>query len=365
MSSISLKVPSATEQNPQTRVANVPYADVLRVVGAFAVIVIHVTGDGTSAIDTLPLRSWWLCTILESLSRWAVPIFVMVSGMLLLDPNKVESPVEFYRKRMRRLAIPMTFWSIFYLCWRWFYEGERFHAGTAIYQFVSGGGYYHLWFLTMLLGLYLATPVLRIIVHSLSRIQLCWTTATVLALAMADAVARANDGSDFTFVFKFCPFIGLFLLGYCLRDVHRSRNSIPLGVSAWLIGAAISAVGTYILVFHCTTGNWDVDDRLFLVEDEFSPGNLIASMGVFTLFAAWYESKEKTQSGKVIRALSTASLGIYLAHPLFLSILNANDIDYEWHGVAVGIPLMIAVAAVGATTLSLILNKIPFLKQVV
>jgi surface polysaccharide O-acyltransferase-like enzyme len=343
----------------------VPYTDALRVSAAIAVIVIHVTGDGASAIGTLSMGSWWLCLIIESLSRWAVPIFVMVSGLLLLDPGKVETPGEFYRKRLKRLAIPVLSWSLFYLGWRWFYEDDRFTLWSALGQLVDGSAYYHLWFLTMLIGLYISTPVLRMVVRAASNRQLWIITGSIMALDMADAVVRANQSTDFTFIFKFCPFIGLFLLGYCLKSVKRGNNMTLLGGLAWLVGAAMSAISTYILVFHCNTGDWQTDDRLFLMEDEFSPGTLIMSVGVFTMFAGYYENKTTPVVGNAFKVLSAASLGVYLSHPLILSILNKNNIDYEWHGVLVGIPLSIAAAAIGSTLLTLFLMKIPYLKQAV
>ena len=85
----------------------VPYTDALRVAGAFGVVVIHVTGDGVVVISTQPTRAWWFCLTLETLSRWAVLIFVMASGLLLLNPSKEETPGQFYSRRLRRLAAPM------------------------------------------------------------------------------------------------------------------------------------------------------------------------------------------------------------------------------------------------------------------
>jgi surface polysaccharide O-acyltransferase-like enzyme len=362
----------------QSKPKFVPYTDALRVAGALAVVFIHVSGDGAAAIAKHPTTTWWFCLSVEALSRWAVPIFVMVSGLLLLDPGKEETPGKFYMKRLHRLAIPMVFWSLFYLAWRWFYEGERtdpqstlcsgvghFNVWAALYQVISGSADYHLWFMTMLIGLYLCTPLLRVVVRGLTPRQLWITTIVILALAMADAVDRANFDSDFTFLFKFCPFIGLFFLGYCLRGVHRGKKMVWIGAAAWIAGSLISVLSTYFLVYHCATGSWDADNRLFLETEEFAPGPLISSIGVFTMVAAWYESSGKELAGKWIQTLSGASLGIYLAHPLFLSLLYTNDIEYNWHGVFVGAPLMIVTGFIGAMLLTLIFQRIPYLRKVV
>jgi surface polysaccharide O-acyltransferase-like enzyme len=363
LSSISSDAANAAAAHSSVR--RVPYTDALRVAGALAVVFLHVSGDGAAVIAKHPTATWWFCLTLEALSRWAVPIFVMVSGLLLLDPAKVETPGQFYKKRLHRIAIPMLAWSVFYLVWTWFYDGTHFSAGAALYKLVSGGAYFHLWFLVMLIGLYLCTPILRIVVRGLTKRQLWITTIVILALAMADAVARANADSDFTFLFKFCPFIGLFFLGYCLRDVPRGKNMVWIGAACWLGGAVIAIASTYLLVYHCATGGWEVDNRLFLLQEEFCPGPLLMSIGVFTMIAAWYESRKIPTASKLIQTLSAASLGIYLIHPCILCLMYTNDIDYTWHTAFVGVPLMVTVGFIGATVATLIIMKIPYVQKTV
>jgi surface polysaccharide O-acyltransferase-like enzyme len=356
---------SSSDIKPGLRSHYVPYADLLRVFGALAIVFIHVDGDGSAAIPSHPTTAWWQCVCIEALCRWAVPIFVMVSGLLLLDTTKAESPGCFYKKRLLRLAVPMIFWSVFYLGWSWFYDGQRFTIGGALYAIISGSAYYHLWFIVMLAGLYLCTPLLRVLTRMLNRRQLWITTITILALAMADSVVRANEDTDFTFVFQFAPYVGLFLLGYCLKDVNRSKRMIAVGAVTWIAGAALSVVSTYGLVFHCDTSGWSTDNRLFLLDDEFMPGTLLSTVGVFTMVAAHYEVNKILSPNKLVNRVSAASLGIYLIHPMILSILNANDIDYSWHGVFVGVPLSVFSGFVGAACITTALLQIPLVKRIV
>ena len=66
------------------------YADLLRVMAMLAVIVLHVS-DGW--LESLPVGTadWYALNVWDSLCRWCVPVFVMCSGMFLLDPKKALS----------------------------------------------------------------------------------------------------------------------------------------------------------------------------------------------------------------------------------------------------------------------------------
>ena len=73
------------------------YGDTIRVCGLLAVFFIHVCGFGRRPPLAEDMAGWWACNTLSSLSQWAVPVFVMLSGALLLDPNRQETPLAFAR----------------------------------------------------------------------------------------------------------------------------------------------------------------------------------------------------------------------------------------------------------------------------
>lgn len=64
-----------------------PYLDYLRVMAAAAVIMIHVSAQNW---DNVPVMSsdWIIFNLYNSLAQWAVPMFLMLSGALMLDPGK-------------------------------------------------------------------------------------------------------------------------------------------------------------------------------------------------------------------------------------------------------------------------------------
>ena len=92
------------------------WVDVLRVFAIAAVVIVHVSADIITEWSAVPRSCWWIANFYDSLARGAVPLFVMVSGALLLP--KAESYRDFFVKRFQRIVIPFIVWTVFYLLWR-------------------------------------------------------------------------------------------------------------------------------------------------------------------------------------------------------------------------------------------------------
>lgn len=58
----------------------VRFFDVLRCVAAVAVVVIHVLGPYRDQFGIMPDSGWITATTFNSFSRWAVPVFIMITG---------------------------------------------------------------------------------------------------------------------------------------------------------------------------------------------------------------------------------------------------------------------------------------------
>ena len=78
------------------------YADLLRIIATFAVIVLHVSAS--KWYDT-PVKdfNWQIYNLYDSLVRWSVPIFVMLSGMFFLNPEKFIPTSNIIKKYIFRI----------------------------------------------------------------------------------------------------------------------------------------------------------------------------------------------------------------------------------------------------------------------
>ena len=88
------------------------YPDILRILAVFAVMMIHVSASG---FYTNPVQSftWQVVNFYEWMVRWAVPVFVMVSGMFFLNPQKEITLSKLYRKSIFRIVMALITWGYF------------------------------------------------------------------------------------------------------------------------------------------------------------------------------------------------------------------------------------------------------------
>ena len=77
------------------------WVDVLRVFAIVAVVVVHVSADIITEWNSMPRSWWWAANFYDSLARGGVPVFVMLSGALLLP--QAESYRDFFKKRLQRI----------------------------------------------------------------------------------------------------------------------------------------------------------------------------------------------------------------------------------------------------------------------
>ena len=80
----------------------VVYADLLRIAAMVAVIELHVCGNNWQGEDIHSL-DWHLLNVFDSLVRWCVPVFVMLSGMFFLDPGRNVTYRSIFTKKLLRV----------------------------------------------------------------------------------------------------------------------------------------------------------------------------------------------------------------------------------------------------------------------
>ena len=61
--------------------------DILRILAAFAIVVLHICSRNFSQIS-IEKSEWQQFAFINGLTRWAVPVFIMISGSLFLNPSK-------------------------------------------------------------------------------------------------------------------------------------------------------------------------------------------------------------------------------------------------------------------------------------
>lgn len=138
------------------------YLDLLKGVSIFFVVLLHTAALGLS-MSEIGSVTWEICNVTDSLCRFVVPVFVMISGALLLNENR---PFHLI-KSVRRLFVPLVLWSMLYsfvvVAYRNHSVSWESVTDFLCLTFLTPT---HNWFLFMLIGVYLTVPLLRPIVRN-------------------------------------------------------------------------------------------------------------------------------------------------------------------------------------------------------
>lgn len=348
-----------TEKVETSRLA---WIDILRTSAALAVVALHVALPLVAARESMP-RGWWETgNLARAATDWCVPMFVLVSGALLLDSRRQETPLEFGRKRMVRVLIPLLFWSTLYLLFRRVFGHLTLAAIPGL--LLTGTPYYHLWFLFILPGLYAITPVLRDYIRGSTQAGRWYLIILILSIAACIEFLQVFFGkslSDRSILMRFLPYIGYYLVGYQLRFSQSDRLHAPLLVG--IIGASIllTALGTSVLlpVLGLERGEY--------LHGFFSPTVILASLAIFTVAQRCFNASQpafgtfRSLAGR----LAPATLGIYAIHPLILEALTRLHLEGSSFNPLLSIPLVTLLAFTISYLITRMIMAIPYLRRVV
>jgi len=338
--------------------AFLPYADGIRIAAILAVVGVHSSGMAVVRYATLPPAQWWIANVIDSGCRWAVPVFVMLSGALLLDPARQERWAEFYGKRVRRLGVPLVVWTAFYLVWTSAFLGEHVTIGWAAEKLYQGLTYNHLYFLFLILGLYGVTPVLRACLGRLSR-SARWSIA-VLALGLAACGVPQADIPSNAFTL-FLPYVGYYVIGRVLADRPISRHGIAVALAAFAGATALIAMGT-----ASRFARWGVDDwRALALYDYLSPAVMIQSMAAFVVLRGLFSHGGAGRISMLTRQLGLAAFGIYLVHRVPLDVLHRHLGPMLATGALPVITVEVAVTYAVSAAAVLAMLRLPYVRHTV
>lgn len=349
---------------PPTTAARVVWVEYLAILGAFAVVWLHVSsGVVLNAADSY---TWWVGNISISLVQWPVPIFVMVGGYFMLDPNKNYTLVSFYKKRASRLIAPLVFWSLFYVA---FHTAQRyaFNEPTTLRNIIGpilvGRPSFHLWYLYMLVGLYLVTPFLRKIVSSSSQRELVFFCVMWFLFAMFVGMANyfyfgiydsMTNGS--TFITWFLEYIGYFVAGYLLVRSDKIKLGLIALIGIFCGTIIITAIGCYFLTQRYSFNVGQFFDSMS------NPFIVIMSISIFLIAKKLLIKVPKI---KFLEGISTSALGVYVMHPFFIICLGYLGFDALNFNPVLGIPLVMVCVFLICLILSEVIKRIPYFNKVI
>ena len=305
------------------------WADALRCVAAFWVVMIHVAAVPAAHMSDIPLSWWRWADAYDATSRAAVPVFIMISGALLLTRTEWDT-ATFLRRRALRLAPAMLFWSLAYDAWKALTQNAAFSAAGFLGHVVNGlnaPAYPHLWFLWLIAGLYLIAPLLQPFAAHASRTTHVFVAALWFAsTAIVPALARWGGITVGIYTQPIVGYVGYFVVGASLRRFTPAR--LPRAIVALLLATFVASAGwTAIATDHLSVASRRLDEQFM---DPLSPSVIPMALAAFLLSRHWAANAPATGRGRVaLLAVGSSSFGIYLLHPLFIDVADAAGLSLD------------------------------------
>jgi surface polysaccharide O-acyltransferase-like enzyme len=339
------------------------WADFIRNIGVFLVILLHVSGFVVLRWQDAQFANWMAGNIYNVFARVCVPLLFMLSGALLLPRN--ESILDFYRKRVQKVVFPFLFWSVLYLIWK----GNGLTgvsvlvaAKSIILSILTQPAEYHLWFMYELFGIYLIVPILRIMI-SFGGDKYGWYFVGIWFLfGPFQRLVETFLNRELIFDLGFLKgYIGYFVLGYLLTRIPMKKWMIWLAGVVYLISAIFTI---YATLYYTQIANKLVDDYQYMLGINI----VFLSISFFILLKAAGQklfSVPQLHIRKWVTHLAAASFGIYLIHVFVLNYLRTNWISPIDGPSIYMVPVTTILVFIISWVIIAILQKIPILRSLV
>jgi len=338
------------------------WIDNLRAIAIIGVIFLHVSGPLIYQFGIVPMSWWWTGNIFNSLVRGSVPIFLMVTGALLLP--KEYNLSTFLRKRFLRVLIPFFFWGLIHIVMNLFlkiHSGEVHNASEALTNIatkISSGIAYHYWYVYMIIGIYLFLPIIGKWVRNSTDKEILYFLILwiIITLLSQTPISGFKYFSQITYYFS--GSLGFVVLGYYLTKYPIfSKSKKTFWLLILLLGVAL--LFTIIGTFYISNTAGKPVQTLY---SYFTPNIIIVTVCMFLLFSIFtVKSKFLNNSLSII---SKYSYGIYLSHVLVLTVLSFLKIDCMLIHPVIGILVTVMLCLGISGVLVSIVNKLPYGKYI-
>lgn len=324
--------------------------DLARVVSMLAVIMIHVSAAYINADSGFTVLGMNLAFVLNQLTRFAVPLFVLLSGVSLGFSNSADAhPLTFYRKRALKIGVPYVLWFFVYYLYNLNHGSSFTGVGRLFRALLLGQGAPHLYFIIIMLQGYLLYPLLR-----------KWTkkapgTAVLLSFLVSYGIQELfvlkRNGLDLIPDF-IKPYLWLlfptwavyFVLGMALTRERLEQVRAFAAGSPWVV------LGTTVVF----SGIFVVESKTQQALDSIKTSlNLYTVLALLSAFSLWRLLGGYRVVQRLVHFLAAHATTVYFSHVLVLCHLRDHPVFLQ--GMS-GMLLLYAVVTVLSVLLAFLLD---------
>lgn len=293
--------------------------DILRCISCISVVILHVSSiyvkedfQGLLDLNEFMTGSFW-----RVITNLAVPSFVMLRGAFLIIPQN-EDFKYFYRKMIKKIIYPTIIFSFIYVGYAYMevliasvldisIGAESDDYWLPLLNLLRGKPHITMWYMFMVIGLYLVTPVIVMIKSKISP-----GSYKIWACVMLIYGILVNYTCSLSWILSFVPWIGYFLMGDVIRELIKTKQEETNGEG--IIAAIAIAVSYLILIMYWYLLTYK--SGTINVPSSFSPVVVCSTLLQFVGISFLVIRNERYW----INTISKYSLEIYLIHPVFTEV---------------------------------------------
>ncbi|HDP6927531.1 TPA: acyltransferase [Escherichia coli] len=298
--------------------------DLLRITCSILVVFIHVSPPFSNKNESMA------ALLLNPVFRVSLPLFFMISGYLILN-SKIDSLFEFYKKRIKTIALPFLFFSFIHYCFFHQWDSNQlsvtwfknyFIAVFYGYPINTGGDYFMtalFWFVYTIIGLYLISPLISRCISFIDSKNAMKSIIIILAIYAfqqfsPEFLGYMGASKDWFRLQRLNEFLVYFVLGGII-----ARTALRSTALIWII----MPVCYFIVVYQqylAVDGHWMgrgwIDANVFMMI-------LCSCILILT-----HTYKVERYNAKIIY-LSSLTYGVYLIQAVTISLADWVTKEYK------------------------------------
>ena len=293
------------------------WIDLLRVIGILGVLIMHVVGNTINNIDTLPNNANSVYVFLGHLFEFSIPLFVMISGMMFLSKKDI-SFKDMITKYCLKIFLTITIIGSIMVIIEELYLNNTVTFKIVFDRVVSGELWAHMWYLYMILGLYLITPVLTLITNLIKEKEFKMFLIILFIFTILFNTLNINTAFSIGLSgYLFYYFYGYYLYKYDISKTYKYIHYL------------LAIISIVYIVYH-------VNDKCSL-DYLFSYVSFVPFIIASSLILL-FKDKDIKKCSNLITSIGVCSFGIYVYHQVFINIIYKGlKLDFIFNYPYIGI----------------------------
>lgn len=348
----------------------ITWIELLRIAACIGVIGIHA---GSQHFRDVPVDTsvWQVSNFYHGINRFAVACFIMISGSLYLSSKRTWDLKKLWMKNILPVASAYLFWQLFYGFYRIAVNGSPKIGSMEFFKkmmvYVSEP-YFHLWYLPMLIGLLVITPLIWEIVNSPRGKQ--WSQYMILLFLIFQIFTytagrfdlpwkeHVQDLMNTVHPELVTGYVGYFVLGHYLYEYGLSKKIERM---VCILGPVMILAGIWL----CRQESLASGKATQAFYENYTIFACIWSTAVFLFFKEYVSKIQWSERmEKMICSLGGCTFGIYLIHAFVRDVLYRNGIDsMMMRDTILAIPFVMGLIFLISWGIVFIAEKVPFIKK--